>query len=296
MSGKLIIRAAAAAALTWTGAAHAAVTLYGLTSAQSGRNLVSFNSDTPGSFTSNIAITGDVMRGVDLFALDLNSSNNTLYSIGSLGGGDYALYAIGYDGVATRIGANLGVNIGTENAGLDYDAAANLFRVVTNDDRVFSIDPVTGLATPGQEFGYAAGDPLGGRNPNVVAAGYGDALYVLDRNGPGNAGILSTLDGTTLNSVAALDRQINANASFDIAGNSEAYFNDGRVADRLYQLDLATGTTIDKGRLELRLTGLTAGPGATAAVPEPASWAMMIGGFALVGFAMRRRSPRRIFA
>ena len=30
----------------------------------------------------------------------------------------------------------------------------------------------------------------------------------------------------------------------------------------------------------------------TAAVPEPASWAMMIGGFGLVGFAMRRRHSR----
>jgi hypothetical protein len=26
-------------------------------------------------------------------------------------------------------------------------------------------------------------------------------------------------------------------------------------------------------------------------VPEPASWVMMIGGFALVGSAMRRRKP-----
>ena len=31
-------------------------------------------------------------------------------------------------------------------------------------------------------------------------------------------------------------------------------------------------------------------PGATAAVPEPTTWAMMIGGFGMVGFGLRRRS------
>jgi len=33
-----------------------------------------------------------------------------------------------------------------------------------------------------------------------------------------------------------------------------------------------------------------------AAVPEPASWALMIGGFGMVGGAMRRRSGRRVLA
>jgi hypothetical protein len=35
---------------------------------------------------------------------------------------------------------------------------------------------------------------------------------------------------------------------------------------------------------------------ATAAVPEPASWAMMIGGFSLIGATMRRRTARVAFA
>jgi hypothetical protein len=36
-----------------------------------------------------------------------------------------------------------------------------------------------------------------------------------------------------------------------------------------------------------------AGPSAPGAVPEPASWALMIGGFGLAGAAMRRRRPAR---
>ena len=48
----------------------------------------------------------------------------------------------------------------------------------------------------------------------------------------------------------------------------------------------------DNGDLnyELIVTGLT--PSLTGAVPEPASWALMIAGFGLVGSAMRRRVTR----
>ncbi|MBY0520051.1 MAG: PEPxxWA-CTERM sorting domain-containing protein, partial [Sphingomonas sp.] len=36
--------------------------------------------------------------------------------------------------------------------------------------------------------------------------------------------------------------------------------------------------------------------GVTPAVPEPATWAMMIGGFGIVGGAMRRRSAKPTLA
>ncbi len=50
------------------------------------------------------------------------------------------------------------------------------------------------------------------------------------------------------------------------------------------------------------LTGATIGTAVTnpitqaTAVPEPVTWLMMIGGFALVGGAMRRRRPTRVLA
>ena len=45
-----------------------------------------------------------------------------------------------------------------------------------------------------------------------------------------------------------------------------------------------------------RLGSVTLGGNAVAAVPEPASWAMMIGGFGLVGGAMRRRKANMSLA
>ncbi|QXQ08669.1 PEPxxWA-CTERM sorting domain-containing protein [Sphingosinicellaceae bacterium] len=42
---------------------------------------------------------------------------------------------------------------------------------------------------------------------------------------------------------------------------------------------------------ELNITGLVS---VTASVPEPATWALMIGGFGMIGFTMRRRSTELV--
>lgn len=268
--------------------AGAASFLYGLTRQDAGRNLVYFYSETPGTFISNVPITGAVDAQTRLFGLDLDTSNNTLYAVGGIGGGQYALFSVATNGVATKIGTNFGLNIGTENTGFEYNPALNKFLILTNDEHSYLVDPVTGLASDNGIYAYAAGDPLGQRNPNVIAAAIGNKTYVLDKNGPGTGtSLLSTMTGNTLNSVAQLNLVIDTNASFDIAPNGEAYFDSGVVADHLYRItNLTNGTFVDKGALALQLTGLTSAP----AVPEPASWALLGGGFLLAGAALRRRT------
>lgn len=70
---------------------------------------------------------------------------------------------------------------------------------------------------------------------------------------------------------------------FDIAGLSQsAYFN---VGSQFYTLNLATGGATLVGSLGSgELVGLTA-----FAIPEPATWAMMILGFSAMGAVLRRR-------
>jgi len=59
--------------------------------------------------------------------------------------------------------------------------------------------------------------------------------------------------------------------------------------------------TLAAGDYSLRLSGVATGPGggyltfavrpvASAAIPEPAAWALMLAGFGLTGAALRRRS------
>ncbi len=52
----------------------------------------------------------------------------------------------------------------------------------------------------------------------------------------------------------------------------------------------AAGATLYSGQIDARNQTGTVTFDAPATVPEPASWALMIAGFGLVGFAARRRS------
>lgn len=50
------------------------------------------------------------------------------------------------------------------------------------------------------------------------------------------------------------------------------------------------------GAYSITLNGVSAGPAVAGPVPEPAGWALMVGGFGLLGAAMRRRRVARPLA
>ena len=98
-----------------------------------------------------------------------------------------------------------------------------------------------------------------------------------------------TFEGLDFDDNAATANTVEAFESNQIFGSANNPFDANRVT-------IAPG-----GKLSLSLANTTGGAGAfaritlgaaqPAGVPEPASWAMMIGGFALAGAASRRRSP-----
>jgi hypothetical protein len=68
-------------------------------------------------------------------------------------------------------------------------------------------------------------------------------------------------------------------------GNFPALFGDLNFdanVDNTYRLDLTSGSNTVTAFAQI-------GAGAPAAVPEPATWAMMLFGFGAVGFQMRRK-------
>lgn len=93
----------------------------------------------------------------------------------------------------------------------------------------------------------------------------------------------TAFDGTlNLSNLSIFGTLNNSNSN---AGNPRAV-NAGGLSGNLFLVGAANfGRGTDGSDDSFKLKGLTA----TSAVPEPATWGMMIGGFAIAGVAMRRR-------
>jgi hypothetical protein len=71
---------------------------------------------------------------------------------------------------------------------------------------------------------------------------------------------------------------------YDLASNGQNFFNAFNGTFKSVTMTFANGATVEDVR-QFRMSA--ASP--TAAVPEPATWAMMLLGFGAIGFGMRRR-------
>lgn len=83
--------------------------------------------------------------------------------------------------------------------------------------------------------------------------------------------------------------------TFNVNGTNDGFFGNGEVHGVLKFAGTFTSLTfIDSSE---NWHGFTVGIGAPAgAIPEPASWALMIGGFGMIGAALRRRRGARVAA
>ncbi|MDO6413205.1 SdiA-regulated domain-containing protein [Sphingomonas sp. BIUV-7] len=112
-------------------------------------------------------------------------------------------------------------------------------------------------------------------NPNFAGTDYYGNLLLLSADASTRRLIEVTRSGALVSSfdLSSLAIQVIEGVSLDHSGNIYLVGELGGVSP--------SGTT----------SGLVVLSRASSAVPEPASWAMMIGGFGLVGAAMRRRQP-----
>jgi hypothetical protein len=260
--------------------------LFGLTS--DGR-IVTIDSAAPGTIANERTISG--LGGDTLLGIDLRATDRMLYGLGQSG----ALYRLGLTG-----GGYTAVNLGSlttaltgGNVDIDFNPAADRLRITSNANQSLRVNVDSGPGTvttiTDGSFSYGSGDA-----PAIVGAAYlnnrpgvtSTRFFVLDaaRNqlavvNPPNAGVLTTplaLSGLTLTPDGPV--------SFDISGGSGAAFV--AFGNSLYGLNLGTGeASLLGGFGSTTITDITA-----LAVPEPATWAMMIAGFGMAGAAIRRRS------
>ncbi len=243
--------------------------------------LVSFDSATPGTFLSSTAITGVTSN---LKGLDFRPLNNVLYGLGS----DRVIYTINtMTGVASAVSSALDI-VGSE-FGFDFNPSIDRLRIVSDTNQNYVFNPNDGSLSTVTSVAYAPGDTNFGTDPDVTGLAYTSAafggstqLYSIDTSND----VLDTQANSagTLATVGSLGVDLGSGTSFDISGSDAFAFN----GTTLYRANLQTGALTSLGNTSRALTGIT-----IAAVPEPATWAMMLIGVGGIGFAMRRRSKVR---
>ena len=244
-------------------------------------NLVTFDSATPGTFASSTRITG---TSATFLALDFRDSNGLLYGLAD----DLTLYTINTSsGVATAVGNAL--QITGANFGFDFNTVVDAIRVVSNNNSNYVVNADAGTATQFTNVSYAPGDTNAGMAPQVTGNAYIHGTTTQYAIGTNTDYLVQQANNAgTLTSVGPLGVAVGPRTSFDIDFDGTAYLAD---VDRFYTVDLATGAASFVGFTSGPIFGLAVAP-PMGAVPEPATWMMMLLGFGFVGGMMRQRKQQ----
>jgi Domain of unknown function (DUF4394) len=291
----------ALAALAIGSARAEAELLTGLTSTG---NLVTFDSATPGTINSNVAITG-LQAGETLLGIDRRPANGLVYGLGSTS----RLYTINTTtGTATAVSATPFAPALTGTAfGFDFNPVPDRIRVVSTDTSNFRLNPNDGtLVGTDTLLAYAAGDSGAGVMPRVVGSAYTNnvngaavtTLFDIDSNRDvlvmqgGPSGTPSP-NGGVLTTIGTLGFNTSDLVGFDVSGISGIAFASLTPptggASQLFTINLATGSATLVGTIGsgLTLTGLAANVGV---VPEPASLTLLsIIALGMITVVRRRR-------
>lgn len=270
-----------------------AESLYALTANQ---QLISFDSASP-SQLSGAYFVRNLEPGEQLLGIDYRWSSGDIVGLGSFGN----VYALNpNNGVATMLNASPSSTFLNGTAfGMDFDPFSDTLRVVSNLGQNLTADPNAGYALSTENnLGYAAGDLLAGRDPNIQAIAFGMTsadieaqLYALD-SAHNTLAVESPADSGTLETEAIVALpSLRRFSGFDVSqGTGVAYVSAEGAQTGLFQVDLATGNTVFIGSIgafpdNLLLYGLTA-------VPEPSTVALLLAGLGLAGLAGFNRARR----
>ncbi len=224
--------------------------------------LIRFDLADPKRTNSHRKIKG-LDDDVELLGIDFRSATGVLYALGD----DSRLYTIDVNtDVATAVGAGpFSPALSGTAFGFDFNPTVDRIRVVSNTGQNLRLHPDTGaLAAMDSMIAYTGTDVNAGRTPRVTAVAYtnpdnnpatGTTLYDLDAmldllttQAPPNNGRLNTVGalGTSLGDLAGFDITLvgGTNVAYLATGSSK-----GARGNRLFQVNLTTGATMDLGRI-----------------------------------------------
>lgn len=248
---------------------------------------------------SYLDISG-LSAGERLLGVDLRPTDGLVYGLTS----QNRLYTLDTTtGAATFKSTLSGASVAGQSIGIDFNpvadfAGASSLRVITGTGNNYAINANTGVvgnvAGANIGSGYTAVsyiNSIPGTAPTSTGLYYvntnSDSLHFLGTgfNNPAGAGGIQLVGSLGVNALSA--------GGFDVLGNGHAYalFNldDGTLDSQLFSINLATGTATYLTTLNGTFNGLTG----VAAVPEPASYALVLVGLGLMAGAARRQSHQR---
>ena len=305
------------AAVALAGPARAEI-IFGITTAtnggSAGANLVSFNSATPGTFLTNVPLSG-ITAGEGVLGIDFRPATGQLYaisgstSVASTG----TVYTVNLaTGALSTVGTagNTGLMPGNTSSrvSLDFNPVVDRMRVVTGNRQNYRFNPGTGaLVLQDGTLTYDVGDPNTANSGGILAAGIAytnnnagatsTTLYAWDYN-LDNLATIGSIGGSptspnsgTMFSVGNPGGLISnsSNLGMDISGaTGVAYlqfddFGNGGVTTHLGTVNLATGGVTNIGDFAGFMLDISVQP---VAVPEPSS--MILCGLGIAGMAVRR--------
>lgn len=266
-------------------------------------NLVFFDSNTPGTVTGKVGVTG-LQTGESLVGIDYRPATSGLFGVGSTN----RVYSINpTTGAATAVGASpFSPGLIGNAFGVDFNPVPDLIRLTSNAGQNARLSPVTGavVGTDGT-LTFAMSDVNAAQPPNVVASAYTNnvagattttlygidpLLNVLVRQGSLNFQANNPATPISPNSgqlftVGSLGVTLGTNlVGFDIFtqnGVDSAFVTAG---SNLYTLDLGTGAATLVGGI-----GDGSNLRGVAAVPEPTTMAGLALAGAGMGYVRRRR-------
>lgn len=223
--------------------------VYGLT--ESGR-LVSFKPATPGTFDSDVAVTG-LTAGERVLGIDVRPKDGLLYAISSAGRIMTIDPATGAASVKSTLSADVadvtlpfGAIAGSQFA-VDFNPAADRLRVVSDTGQSLRINVDTGATTTDGSINRAGALPVvtAGAYTNSFAGTTATQLFVADIDSNSLALQNPPNDGT-LSNIGAFGVDVVGDAGMDIAGGANGLVlaslrTSASGPYTLYRVDLATG-------------------------------------------------------
>jgi hypothetical protein len=248
--------------------------------------LVSFNSNTPGSFDSGVAING-LESGEHVVAMDVQPGTNVLYALGSNG----RLYTLDQtNGAASYVGRDFGFALSGANGGMTFDRTNGHLHLVTSSDHNMIIDAARGeSAQVGKSISFPAGDPSSGMDPNVtqISSTVTGHMYGID-TGLDTLVSFGSMDSGNVMTIGSLGVDATESGGFAVSDNGLAYAafrQPGSNNSTFYFIDLATGHASPIGELDGSSGYFTS----LALAPEPASMALVTLGAVVLSLRRTKR-------